>query len=334
MKRARRLSLIGLGAAAAMLAAGALWFRAQLAPMPKGQPYYVRFEGRQELRGALEELRARRTVRNPWALALYARLRREAYPVREGTYRLAPGMDADDVLKALRKPIRQMVRLREHYWIARNAKVLEEHGVCPAEDYVRLTERPQDFQQYVKFPLPKTGTLEGYLYPDTYDLPPLYGAKNTIVKQLQTFQSKVWSKLKKPNELRRTLTIASMVQLEVAKDEERPVVAGVIENRLRQGMRLQIDATALYAMQQWKNPTRRDLLSADSPYNTYLNAGLPPGPICSPSLKSILAAENPARHGYLYYVAMPEKYHLFASTLQQHNANIAERKRRLKGASK
>lgn len=334
MKKARRLSLILLGTVVTALGVGGLWFRSQLAPTPKGSEFYIRFNGNKSLRLVLDRLHERKVVRNPWALYVYAKLKREAYPVREGTYRFAPGMTAQEVLKAARMQIRQMVRLREYYWIARNAKVLEQNGVCRAAEYVTLAQKPQEFQKYVKFPLPKTGSLEGYLYPDTYDLPPLYGAKNTIVKQLQTFESKVWRKLKRPKDLKRTLTIASMVQLEVAKDDERPVVAGVIENRLRQGMRLQIDATALYAMQEWKNPTRQDILSAVSPYNTYLNAGLPPGPICSPSAKSVFAAENPANHAYLYYVAMPQRNHLFASTLDQHNANIATRKKRLKEAQK
>jgi len=334
MGKARRLSCIGLGLLTGVLILGGAWFRSQLTPNAKGDAFYIRFDQRTDLRSALESLRERQVVRNPWALNLYARILKEGYPVREGTYRFAPGMTASEVLRAVRTPIRQMVRLREHYWIARNAKLLEQNGVCSARDYVVLSEKPQEFQKFVNFPLPKSGTLEGYLYPDTYDLPPLYGAQNTIVKQLQTFEKKVWTKLKRPEDLRRTLIIASMVQLEVTKDNERPIVAGVIENRLRLGMRLQIDATALYAMQEWKNPTRREIRSADSPYNTYLKDGLPPGPICSPSLKSILAAENPASHAYLYYVAMPQRHHLFAGTLQQHNANVATRKRLMKEAAK
>jgi len=334
MKKARRLSLILLGVVVAGLFLGGMWFRSQLAPTSKGAEFYIRFNGEKNLKLVLQRLQERKVVRNPWALYMFAKLKREAYPVREGTYRFAPGMSASEILKAVRMDIRQMVRMREYYWIARNAKVLEKAEVCKAREYVALTQKPQEFQQYVKFPLPKKGTLEGYLYPDTYDLPPLYGAKNTIIKQLETFEKKVWKNLKKPKELARTLVIASMVQLEVAKDSERPVVAGVIENRIRQGMRLQIDATALYAMQVWKNPTRHDIMAAVSPYNTYLNAGLPPGPICSPSAKSILGAENPAKHAYLYYVATPQKYHLFASTLAEHNANIATRKKLMNEAAK
>lgn len=334
MKKIRRLSLLVLGIAVAGLFLGGMWFRSQLAPMPKGESFFIRFNGNKSLRLVLERLQERKVVRNPWAMYVYAKAKRQTGEVREGTYSFEPGMSGREILLAVQMPIRQMVRMREYYWIARNAKVLEEKNVCKASEYVALAQKPQDFQQFVKFPLPKKGTLEGYLYPDTYDLPPLYGAKNTIIRQLETFESKVWQNLRKPKDLARTLVVASMVQLEVAKDSERPVVAGVIENRIRQGMRLQIDATALYAMQVWKNPTRHDIMSAVSPYNTYLNSGLPPGPICSPSVKSILGAESPAQHAYLYYVATPQGYHLFASTLQQHNANINTRRKLMKEAGK
>lgn len=334
MKKIRRISFIALLIIVAGLFGGGAWFRSQLTPMTRGESFFIRFNGNKNLKLVFQRLEERKVVRNALALYMYAKLNREAYPVREGTYQFNAGMDSKELLAAVRRQVKQFVRLREYYWIARNAGVLEKNGVCKASEYIALSKQPKSFQEYVKFPLPKTGSLEGYLYPDTYDLPPLYGAKAVIVKQLQTFEKKVFGQLKNPKDLFRTLIIASMVQLEVAKDSERPIVAGVIENRIRQGMRLQIDATALYAMQVWKNPTRKDILLAVSPYNTYLNGGLPPGPICSPSVKSVLGAENPASHNYLYYVATPKGFHLFASTLAQHNANINIRRKLMAEAAK
>jgi UPF0755 protein len=136
----------------------------------------------------------------------------------------------------------------------------------------------------------------------------------------------VWIPLGKPKELHRAVVIGSMIELEVMRDDERPVVAGVVENRLKIGMRLQLDATVLYAMQRWKNPTRRDLVETRSPYNTYLVAGLPPGPICSPTVKSVRAALQPKAHDYLYYVALPTGQHMFAATYPEHLRNIRRRK--------
>jgi len=332
MNKTRRKLLQVVVVALAIVAIPGLWFNHLLAPMPVGPEVLVRFDKKTSLRTVLGELAEKGVVRNASAMSLYARLRRDAASVSVGTYSLKPGMTAGEILRALREPLTQIVRLPIH-WIADTAKVLESYNVAKAADYIALTKQPQAFQKYVKFHLPKTGTLEGYLYPDTYDLPPLLGAKNTIVRQLRTFEKKVLGSGREPRDLNRVLTIASIIQMEVARDDERALVAEVIENRLRRGMRLQIDATALYANQQWKDPKHSDLVRVDSPYNTYLHGGLPPGPICSPSLASIKAAMHPAKNDYLYYVAMPgpEKRSLFASTLAQHEANIRRRKAALKG---
>jgi UPF0755 protein len=123
---------------------------------------------------------------------------------------------------------------------------------------------------------------------------------------------------KSPFTLRQLVTIASMVQWEVKMDEERPIVAGVIVNRLKRGMKLEIDATVLYALGQRKRRVLYRDLKVDSPYNTYRYAGLPPGPICSPGLPSLLAALRPAKVPYLYYVARGDGYHIFSATYEEH----------------
>jgi UPF0755 protein len=211
--------------------------------------------------------------------------------------------------------------LPEGWWITRTAERLEENGVCAADEYRRLADDPSQFQKSVKFKLP-TGSLEGCLFPDTYDLPPLLGARATIERQLQAFESKVLPILPEDADLQRVLTVASMVELEAARDDERARIAGVIENRLRRGMRLEIDATVLYAEQNWRELGPGQVRKTDSPYNTYRRGGLPPGPIGSPSLKSIQAALRPERHGYLFYVARPDRSHYFAATYPDHLANI------------
>lgn len=306
--------------------AGAYWWASeQLKPIGGGVERYLRFEGRTDLESALIRLQQEGYVRNARVLFAYARLRRQNVPVAGGTYRVKPDLGPDAVLAMLRAPIRQMVRIPSYYWIARTAKLLEEKEVCRAEDYVAATKRPADFQNFVNFPLP-ADSLEGYLYPDTYDLPPMLGADETILRQLAAFQKKVWEPLGEPKELHRAVVIGSMVQLEAALDEERPKIAGVIENRIAKKMRLQIDATVNYAMQEWRPLLRSEYASVKSPFNTYLIAGLPPGPICSPTAASIEGALKPDTHPYLYYVAMPERYHLFSASYDEHLRNIQKRK--------
>ncbi|MCW5943661.1 MAG: endolytic transglycosylase MltG [Fimbriimonadaceae bacterium] len=306
-------------------AGGYWWLNEQLKPLAGGTDRYLRFESRTDLGDALTRLEKEGYVRNARALFLYARVRRQNVPVATGTYRLKPNLDRDAVLALLRKPIRQMVRVPAYYWIARTAKLLEEKEVCTAAEYIAATRRPADFQKLFPFPLP-ADSLEGYLYPDTYDLPPLLGAEQTIMRQLAAFQKKVWEPLGEPKELHRALVIGSMVQLEAALDEERPKIAGVIENRIAKKMRLQIDATVNYALQEWRPLLRAEYASVKSPYNTYLIPGLPPGPICSPTVASIAGALHPDKHDYLYYVAMPERFHLFSSDYGEHLRNIQKRK--------
>jgi UPF0755 protein len=328
----KRLRLFGCLGVLVLLGLGAwtFWSRlnAGIQATAPGEMRYVRFDENLALVTALTDLQERGIVRNAQAFDLWARIMRKPRLVQRGTYELRPGMDADEILAALRKPVRQMVRLPETNWARRSANLLEKNGVTTAEEYMKLVHSPKEFEGVVSFPLPET-TLEGYLYPDTYDLPPLLGAREVIVRQLQAFERKVWKELNEPENLERLIIVASMIELEVARDDERPVVAGVIENRLRINMRLQIDATVLYALQEWRALTFRDLRETDSPYNTYRNSGLPPGPICSPSIKSVRGALEPAEHNYLYYVALPEGRHLFSATYAEHLANIQKRREAL-----
>ncbi|MFN3683592.1 MAG: endolytic transglycosylase MltG [Fimbriimonadaceae bacterium] len=328
----RRLFWLAVGLAVAT-GVCALAFRWLLTPTPPGREWLVRFERGAPLQSALNELGRRGIVRSPVAMRLYLALRGDSRPLASGTYRFRSGRDAEQIRRDLREPIRQMVRIPEGWWIARTARLLEERQVCSAEEYERLCAQPSEFRRSVSFPLP-SGSLEGYLYPDTYDLPPLLGARAVIERQLKTFEKRFLEGRKPPANLHQIVIVASMVQLEGAVDAERPQIAGVIWNRLRLGMPLQIDATINYALQEWRPLARSEYRSVRHPYNTYLGVGLPPGPIGNPSLASLKAAENPERHDYLFYVARPEGgTHFFARTFDEHRRNIARRRAGLQGAA-
>lgn len=328
-KRRKWMPFALLGALACL---AALWwgFLRMLDPTPAGPEQWVRYDRRTEMNVVLGDLERRGVVRSAWALGVWRRMAREAPFVDTGTYRLRPGLGAKDLFRALRTPVRQMVRLPEGWWISRTGRILEEKGVCTAEEYAQACA---DASRYgLEPPLPATGSLEGYLYPDTYDLPPLLGADQVVRRQVATFKEKVLDRLPPQSDVRRLLTIASMVELEAKLDRERPIIAGVIENRLRIGMPLQIDATVLYALGEWKELPPGVVNKVDSPYNTYRRRGLPPGPIGSPAWASIRAALEPASHNDLYYVAMPDGSHLFARTYDEHVRNIAKRQAALRSA--
>lgn len=325
----KRGKWIFLAAVVAGAIGGYVWMKNGTAPTAKGASFFIRYDHQVGLPLVLRDLKHRGVVRDPMAYRMWAFVTRTPTLIGTGTYQLHPGMTAEEVFKELQKPVRQMVRIPETNWALRTANLLEtKYEVCKADEYMALVNDPKQFEGTVSFPLPEK-SLEGYLYPDTYDLPPLIGAKAVVTRQLRAFEEKVWKPLH-PDPLRETLTLASMVELESGHDDDRAMIAGIIENRLAKKMRLQIDAALLYGIQKWRRLTFADYKNLDTPYNTYLYGGLPPGPICSPSVKSIEAALHPAKHPYLYYVALPNGRSIFAKTYEEHKKNIERRKKALK----
>ncbi len=171
---------------------------------------------------------------------------------------------------------------------------------------------------------PGGGDLEGLLFPSTYDLQPDITAGQLVEMQLEAFSSNTgdagWSNASglgvTPYQ---ALIVASMVEREARVPEERPLIAAVIYNRLAEGMKLEVDATVQYALGYWKTELTQADLEIDSPYNTRLYGGLPPGPICNPGLDAIEAALNPADVDYLYYVATgdAEGHHFFTRSYEE-----------------
>ncbi|MBL8049444.1 MAG: endolytic transglycosylase MltG [Chthonomonas sp.] len=315
----------------ASVVGGGAWVSKEIGPTAPGDKKLIRFDSGKSFNAAMAEMQRLGVIKNPMAMNLYAKVKGKYEAFRSGTFEVQPGMTADHLFKALNSPLKQMVRIPEGWWAARVADRLEAKGVCKKGEYVDLVKQPEKFQKYVSFPLPKN-TLEGYLYPDTYDLPPMIGAFETIKIQLKTFDQRIAKELPKGANIARLVNIASMVECETAKDEERPRVAGVIENRLRKGMRLQIDATVLYALQVWKNLGPGVVNTVKSPYNTYLIDGLPPGPICSPSARSVMAALKPESHNYFFYVALPTQFHLFSTDYGSHLSNINKARAAMRAA--
>ena len=207
-------------------------------------------------------------------------------------------------------------------------------NIAATERYPFLLERPAG------------ATLEGYLYPATYELFADQATPEALLRrQLDAFDAQVVPLYRqmtagqaRPLSLHETLTLASIVEREAAVDDERPIIAGVYLNRLAHGMKLEADPTVQYAMgyqpetgQWWKSPVYLEEYSRVlSPYNTYLHAGLPPGPIANPGLRSITAVLNPAQHDYLYLMALGDGSgrHAFARTFAEHLENVERYQRR------
>jgi uncharacterized YceG family protein len=184
-----------------------------------------------------------------------------------------------------------------------------------------------------------TNSLEGFLFPDTYQLRVPINVDTLVNDQLTRFKQE-WAgvNLGYPHghglSSYQALIVASMVEKEAETQKDRPLIASVIYNRLREGMLLQIDATVRYAVSNYKSPITESQLHSSSPFNTYVHKGLPPTPIANPSLSSMQAAAHPATTNYLFFVVKPcgNGEHAFASTYaqflqeeQQYNAARSQR---------
>ena len=331
MKLIRKIKRLFLVALALILVGFGFWMvRGLKAVGPAAaSKSFIRYKTATPLKTVLEDLQTRGILRNVAVTSFAAKLTGSSDTVAAGTYDVGPGQNGLSILWALRKPLHRTLRLPETNWANRSAHLLEQYHVVNANEYMELVHNPQAFANDVDFSLPKD-SLEGYLYPGRYDLPPLLGAREVIKLQLKEFQDKVWNASDRPTDLRSTLILASLVQLESGKDEDRPMIAGVIENRIQKKMPLQIDATILYALQKWRRLTFKDYRNVKSPYNTYLVKGLPPGPICSPDAKDIDAAMHPKKHNYIYYVALPGGKTLYAASYKEHLQNIKLRREAVK----
>ncbi len=197
-------------------------------------------------------------------------------------------------------------------------------------DYMKATVKANGFNPNKYGAQGKAKDLEGFLFPATYELKPGSDVSDLVRQQLGAFSDNIASvdmkRAKKKNlTVYDVLTIASMIEREVSVPKERRKVAAVIYNRLQMGEPLFIDATIRFAVDNWSDPLTESDLAVDSPYNTRTNQGLPPGPIGSPGLASIKAAANPANTDAWLYVVKPGTCgeHVFASTLEEHNANVA-----------
>jgi UPF0755 protein len=222
----------------------------------------------------------------------------------------------------------QPITFREGLTILDMAQLFESRGFGPKAEFVAAASDGATIHDID----PAARDLEGYLFPDTYAMPRRATAPQLVARMVAGFEKVLTPTLRADAEarglsVRELVTLASIVEKETAKPEERPLVAAVYANRLRIGMALQCDPTVIYALQRAGryngNLTRADL-QWDSPYNTYRYPGLPPGPIAAPGQASLDAAAHPADVPYIYFVSRGDGSHAFATTLDEHNRNVFE----------
>jgi UPF0755 protein len=255
----------------------------------------------------------------------------DARGLRAGEYRFdSPMTPLDVIAKIARGDVAvASITFREGLTVAEMAAVFESAGFGPASSFIEAA-RDRSLVDLVKDLDPAAPDLEGYLFPDTYNIPRRTDAPRLVRVMVDRFRQVLTPDMRAAAEarglsVRQLVTLASLVEKETAKPEERPIVAAVYANRLGIGMGLQCDPTVIYALQlagRYTGNLRRDDLAFDSPYNTYRYPGLPPGPIAAPGKGALEAAARPAAADFLYFVSRNDGSHEFARTLDQHNRNV------------
>jgi UPF0755 protein len=337
------LTLIGLAVLGGCLAGAVLYSRAtQPFKAYAGAEQFVDIERGSASRAIGQRLVDAGIVRDPSAFRAALWLTGRARQLQAGEYRFDSPMTAVAVVEKLARGeiYERLVTFPESLTIPAMAAIFEEQGFGSTASFL---EAARDVSAITSLD-PSARDLEGYLFPETYALPRRTTAARLVHLMVTRFEEVFTPDLRREARargltIRQAVTLASLVEKETARPEERPIVAAVYLNRLTRGMALQCDPTVIYALtlagRYRGNLTRADL-AFDSPYNTYRYPGLPPGPIAAPGRSSLQAAVRPDKVDYLYFVSRNDGSHAFARTLVEHNRNVLQfqvryfRERRLK----
>jgi UPF0755 protein len=336
----RRLGLLALLIIAA-IGAGAGWMDSQISHPYRGRrPEKVFVDiphgtSRWNIAGIL---RRDDVIRNRLAFELFSLWHIRA-PLQAGEYFIDHPVTTREVFwqVAQGRIFVHTVTIPEGWTMFDIAAEMDREGVCNREEFLTAAQNSSLILDLA----PNAKNLEGFLFPSTYEFTHHATCDQVVKRMVQNFRA-VWESLDAsdsnafPQGLSadQVVTLASLVERETPRHEERPLVAGVFYNRLKHGGPLQCDPTVAYALGLQGHPVKivhaKDL-QVDSPYNTYKNPGLPPGPIANPGEPSLRAALMPAETDYMFFVANDNGGHFFSKTLAEHNRNVAKYRRLLSG---
>ena len=256
-------------------------------------------------------------IKSPFIIKIYAKLTGLDLEVVPGSHTLDKGMSVKDIAKTLKDTNNAneiTLTIPEGFNIEDIAARVEEKGICSKDEFLNAV-KSYPLPSYVKDNSDKRYNLEGFLFPDTYNfeigVEPQYIIK-TMIKRCEEVWNEITQGLDiKEDNIENIINVASIIEKEARVDEDRPLIASVIYNRLKQNMPLQIDATVIYAHGYYIENVRNRHLAIESKYNTYLYKGLPVGPICNPGAPSIKAALHPSDTNYLFYLLASDDEHYF-----------------------
>ena len=278
-----------------------------------------------------EKLKEDGVIRSAMLFEVIARLKGVDRSMRAGHYRIAQGLWAWDVVEELHagQVATKTITLAEGLTLKQMAELMEKEGLATREGFMEAARNPRLLDRYQ---IPGE-TAEGFLFPETYTFARGLSPDEMVGAMIELFFQQLGTVVDvsrlSPKALRETVTLASIVEREAKRQDEMARIAGVFINRLDNNMRLESCATVQYILDKPKERLRMSDLRRRSPYNTYLNQGLPPGPIASPSISALTAAFIPEQHEYLFFFARKDgsDSHIFTQTYAQHQKALSKQRR-------
>jgi UPF0755 protein len=315
-------ALLKLLAVTVLAVAGWLAWALWLPLRPPGQKFVLLHPG-YSTRHIATELKSAGVIRSSTAFLLWHFIARP-HTLKAGEYLFDQPANS---LQVHRRLIRgdvyvHTVVIPEGFNIFEVAQAIQGAGLGSQQDFLKAARGNAALIADLD---PQATSLEGYLFPDTYQFTRTESATDMLAVMVHRFRAKTRS-LGLTSNLHQVVTMASIVEKETAVPEERPLVASVYYNRLQQRVALDADPSIIYAellAGTYSGALHHDDMQFDSPYNTYRHVGLPPGPIANPGVASLQAAMHPANSNYLYFVSAGDGHHRFAATLEEHNHNVA-----------
>lgn len=302
-------------------------FQVNLLPMSEGAEEETLFtvEKGWTMTRIAAELEKAGFIRSAKAFATYGKLEKTGNKLQAGDYLLSPSMSAEELMRELvhGQVIVKTFTIPEGYHLRQICKTFVQKEICTEEEFWDAVKNGAFDYDFLEGLPHDDLRLEGYLFPDTYTIAEGTPVEKVMDRMLKRF-NEIYSALPENTSglsMREMVTMASIVENEAKLDEERPVIASVFLNRLRDGMRLESCATIQYLFDEKKSRLLYSDLEIESPYNTYRHEGLPPGPICSPGKASLEAVAQPVQSDYYFFVAKEDGSggHIFSHTLSEHN---------------
>lgn len=284
------------------------------------------------LRDIAARLQNEKLITDERKFRAFVRIKSLGSKVRAGEYALKRNMSPGEILKILAsgRSIEYVVTVSEGLNRFEIAAIVDRLGIGSRAEFLRLTQDREFIQKNLG---EDQATLEGYLFPETYYVTRASGVRGLVRQMIAKFQESfaavpvaAGSAIAVPLKKSELVTLASIVEKETGAPAERPLISSVFHNRMRKGMKLQTDPTVIYGIWArsgvWnRNISRQDLVT-QTPYNTYVIPGLPPGPIANPGLPALMAAARPAKSEFLFFVSRNDGTHVFSKDYGQHRAAV------------